>query len=230
MLNNIYKKYIKRTLDLSLCTGAAIVLSPIYIVSAAAIKASSKGPVLYVSKRAGIDKKPFDFYKFRSMHITNKDKGMFIADGDRLFKVGKIMRRTKIDELPQLLNVIKGDMSIVGPRPMVADNVEQIYGGKYSDIVKVKPGLTSPASLFDYIIGDQYTDDELYKKEVLPIKQEMELYYVHNISFRYDAEIVLRTIKTILQIICKSDSLEMPKEYYEIKGNVDSMLSIGVNE
>lgn len=133
-----------------------IVLSPVFLITAIAIKLSSPGPVFYFSERAGLHKKPFHFYKFRSMHQTNKDKGMFVADADRVFKVGKIIRRLKIDELPQLINVIKGDMSIVGPRPMVASTVERLYSGKYEKVADVRPGLTSAASLYDYTVGDTY--------------------------------------------------------------------------
>lgn len=100
---------------------------------------------------------------------------MFVADADRLFTVGKVIRRLKIDELPQLINVIKGDMSIVGPRPMVASAVDRLYSGKYEKVASIRPGLTSAASLYDYTVGDTYKDNKIYIKEVLPVKLEMEL-------------------------------------------------------
>jgi len=114
----MYKCFLKRLLDIFLCGIAVIVLSPLYLLTAIAIKLSSPGPVFYYSERTGKDHKPFKFYKFRSMHVTNADKGMFVADADRVFAVGKIIRRLKIDELPQLINVLAGDMSIVGARPL----------------------------------------------------------------------------------------------------------------
>ena len=141
---------------------------------------------LDISDRAGINGKPFRFYKFRSMHVTNHDRGMFQADPERLFPVGKLIRRLKIDELPQLLNVIKGDMSIVGPRPMTLEGVDRFYIGRYEIVRSVKPGLTSAASLFDYTVGENYYDESAYEAVVLPIKKEMEYYYVMNRSFKYD--------------------------------------------
>ena len=197
-----YQKYIKRFFDIVLCAIALLILSPVFLVTAVAIKISSPGPVLYYSERAGIGKKPFHFYKFRSMHQTKSDKGMFVADADRVFKVGKIIRRLKIDELPQLINVIRGDMSIVGPRPMVASSVGKLYSGKYEKVASVRPGLTSAASLYDYVVGDTYEDNKAYVREVLPVKLELELYYVEHESFAYDAQLVLRTITTIIQVLC----------------------------
>lgn len=210
---SFYSKYVKRFFDIILCLIALIVLSPVFLITTLAIKLSSPGPVFYASKRAGLHKKPFDFYKFRSMHQTNKDKGMFVADEDRVFKVGKIIRRLKIDELPQLINVVKGDMSIVGPRPMVATSVNELYCGKYEKITDVRPGLTSAASLYDYTVGDTYTDDNAYIREVLPVKLEMELYYVEHESLFYDVKLVWRTIITIVQVLFKKKNFKAQKEY-----------------
>ena len=120
--------FIKRILDVVLCLLALVLIWPIYLLVAIGVKLSSKGPVFYYSIRAGKDKRPFKFYKFRSMHLlSGEDKGYFIADANRLFWFGKLIRRLKLDELPQLLNVIKGDMSIVGPRPMETKSVDRIY-------------------------------------------------------------------------------------------------------
>lgn len=209
---NFYQKYVKRFFDIVLCSFALIVLSPIFIIMAIAIKLSSPGPVFYFSERAGLHKKPFHFYKFRSMHQTKQDKGLFVADADRVFRVGKIIRRLKIDELPQLINVIKGDMSIVGPRPMVASAVERLYTGRFEMVASVRPGLTSAASLYDYTVGDTYKDDNAYKREVLPIKLEMERYYVEHESFLYDCQLVWRTIVTIVQVLIgKKDFKPQPE-------------------
>ncbi len=168
--------------------------------------------------RAGLHKKPFKFFKFRSMHPPKgKKKDMFTADPDRLFAFGKLIRRLKIDELPQLNNVIKGDMSIVGARPMTAKYVEKIYCGEYEKVTSVKPGLTSAASLFDYTVGDTYSDNEAYKREVLPIKLELEKYYVEHESFAYDAQLVWRTIVTILQVLTGRKTFRPQPELAKIK-------------
>ena len=216
----MYEKYIKRFFDIVLCSLGFIVLSPIFLVSAAAIKLSSPGPVFYYSDRVGKNRKPFHFYKFRSMHVTNEDKHLCVGDADRIFPYGKIMRRLKIDELPQLLNVILGDMSIVGPRPMMTHSVDKFYSGKYAEVLTIKPGLTSAASLYDYIVGDTYQDDAAYRREVVPIKQEMELMYVRRQSFLYDCELVIRTITTIIQVFFGKKNYKECPEYREAAENL----------
>ena len=213
----MYEKVIKRILDIVLCSLALIVLSPLFLLTAAAIKISSPGPVFYYSDRTGKDHRRFHFYKFRSMHVTDADKGLFVADEDRLFTVGKIIRRLKIDELPQLVNVIKGDMSIVGPRPMPWNSVDSIYGGVYRKVLAVRPGLTSAASLYDYTVGDTYTDDKAYQREVLPVKQKLELLYVEKQSFAYDCSLVWRTVKTILQVLAGKQVFDDQTELSEIE-------------
>jgi len=215
-------KAVKRILDVVLCAFAVIALSPVYLLTALGIEVSSPGTVLYHSMRAGLNKKPFKFYKFRSMHPPKgKKKDMCVADTDRLFPFGKLIRRLKIDELPQLFNVIKGDMSIVGPRPMTVAHVNDLYAGKYEKISSVKPGLTSAASLYDYTVGDTYRDEGAYRKEVLPIKLEMEKMYVERQSFGYDCNLVLRTIVTILQVLCGKKKFKDMPEYLEIKRKAD---------
>jgi lipopolysaccharide/colanic/teichoic acid biosynthesis glycosyltransferase len=216
----MYKRYIKRILDIVLCGIALVVLSPIFLITAIAIKISSSGPVFYHSERTGKNHKKFNFYKFRSMHITNADKHMFIADGDRLFPVGKIIRRLKIDELPQLINVIKGDMSIVGPRPMPYASVDRTYAGKYQRILTVRPGLTSAASLYDYTVGDTYTDNEAYKRDILPKKNALELLYVQKESFSYDTSLVWRTIVTIIAVAIHCKKYPSIPELEGIKNEV----------
>lgn len=213
----MYENVIKRILDIVLCTFALVVLSPIFLITAIAIKLSSPGPVFYYSDRTAKDHRRFHFYKFRSMHVTNADKGLFVADANRLFTIGKIIRRLKIDELPQLLNVIKGDMSIVGPRPMPWDSVDTTYYGKYQKILSVRPGLTSAASLYDYTVGDTYSDNDAYMKEVLPIKLDMEMLYVERQSFGYDCQLVWRTIVTILQVLFGKKEFKEQPELAEVR-------------
>ena len=209
----IYQRYLKRPIDCFLATLALIVLSPVFLITAIAIKLSSPGPVFYFSERAGLHKKPFHFYKFRSMHVTDNDKHMCVADADRVFKVGKIIRRLKIDELPQLINVVKGDMSIVGPRPLMAESVDKFYAGRYASVLDVKPGLTSAASLFDYTVGDTYQDDVAYRQEVVPVKMEMELLYLEKQSFAYDASLIWRTVVTILSVMEGKKNFKEQPEY-----------------
>lgn len=205
-MKKLYSDGIKRFFDIVLCSFALIVLSPVFLIAALGIKLSSPGPVFYYSKRAGRNAKPFHFYKFRSMHQTDHNKHLCVADADRLFTWGRIMRRAKIDELPQLLNIIKGDMSIVGPRPMTLESA--MYTGPFEEVRGTRPGLTSPASLYDYIVGDTYTDNDKYKAEVYPVKQKLELYYVRHESFGYDVSLVWRTMVTVVQVVLGKKSFK----------------------
>ena len=212
----MYEKYVKRLLDIVLCSIALIILSPLYIITAIAIKLSSEGSIFYYSDRAGKDKTPFHFYKFRSMHMVGgkyKQKDLYTADSERLFTVGRIIRKLKIDELPQLINVIKGDMSIVGPRPMPMSSVDHQYCGKYADILSVRPGLTSAASLYDYTIGEKYAnDEETYRRIIVPKKLELELLYIKKQCLIYDISLVLRTITTIIFVFLgKKTWIEQPE-------------------
>lgn len=215
----MYLRCIKRILDIFLCSIAMIVLSPVYLITAVGIKLSSKGPILYHSDRAGKNKEPFHFYKFRSMHVT-EDKHMFVADQERVFPFGRFIRRLKIDELPQLINVIQGKMSVVGPRPMTIAGVQELYSGRYEIVSSIKPGLTSAASLYDYIVGDTYTDDQAYQREVLPVKLEMELLYVERQSFSYDVKLVLETMYCIAAKMFGKEQFKSMSEYNAIR---DSM-------
>jgi len=197
--NRIYPDIIKRFFDIVLCSAAVLVLSPFFLIAAVGIKVSSPGPVFYRSQRKGKNGIPFDFYKFRSMHETENNKHLCVADEERLFPFGRFIRKVKIDELPQLLNIIKGDMSIVGPRPMTLRS--QMYTGRFEEVQSTRPGLTSPASLYDYIIGDIYKDNDLYKKEVYPVKQRLELYYVRHESIPYDIGLILRTVRLVCCVV-----------------------------
>lgn len=206
----MYQNIIKRFFDIVLCSIAMIVLFPIYLIAAIGIKLSSPGSVFYKSDRQGKNGKVFHFFKFRSMHETEHNKHMCVADAERLFPFGKLIRRTKIDELPQLINVIKGDMSIVGPRPMTL--ASKMYEGEFAEVKKTRPGLTSPASLYDYVVGDTYTDNAAYKKEVYPVKQKLELYYVQHECFIYDVQLIFKTVWLIFAVVCgKASAKDIPE-------------------
>ncbi|MBE7022989.1 MAG: sugar transferase [Clostridia bacterium] len=196
-------RFLKRLMDIACSSFALLVLSPLLIASAIIIKLSSKGPVFYKASRAGIDGKPFYMYKFRSMHIEkNAVEKSFIADSDRIFAFGGFMRKSKIDELPQLINILKGDMSIVGPRPASTANVDELYVGEYKNIQRVKPGLTSYASLFDYKFGELFiSDNDRYIREILPVRLDLELYYTRVWNIFKDIGLIANTVVVILQIV-----------------------------
>lgn len=215
---------IKRVFDILCSVVLLIIVGITFPFVALGIKISSPGPILYVSTRIGKNGVPFKFYKYRSMHIDDgKNKGI-VAEQKRVFTVGKILRRTKIDELPQAFNVLKGDLSVVGPRPMLTTNASRIYGGRYAPVQSVRPGLTSYASLFDYTHGDACVGDrELYNREILPIKREMELYYVQHAGIVTDLKIVFRTVGIILSVIFGKKEFKYPREYYIAKEALESL-------
>lgn len=206
-------KCVKRSLDLVLSILAIIFLFPVCLICAIGIKVSSKGTVLYKARRVGVDRTPFTMYKFRTMHEEdNAQENSFIADESRMFPFGELMRKSKLDELMQLFNIVKSDMSIVGPRPASVESVDKIYGEEYQRIFSVKPGLTSLASIFDYKHGELFiNDNDKYIKEILPIKLELELAYVEQQSFRLDVQIVVETIITIIAILCGKQKFKYTK-------------------
>lgn len=198
----MYKNYLKRIFDLFSSIIGIILLIPIIVPIIILIKFSSKGPLFFVQKRVGKNFKEFNLYKFRSMVVDAPNLGPSVTAGDdpRITRVGKIIRRTKIDELPQLFNVIKGDMSLVGPRPEVIKFVNK-KKEDYTIVLSVLPGITDNAAI-EYVneekIMEQYEDkEEAYVNLVLPEKIILYKYYVNNISFINDIKLILKTLKVI---------------------------------
>lgn len=204
---------LKRFFDIIFSVSFLTVFSPVYLLAYVGIKCSSSGPVLYKAKRVGYKGKVFDCYKFRSMRVDSGNVRLTTLKNDeRIFPFGKFIRKTKIDEMPQMLNILKGDMSVVGPRPEDTVNADKLYTGENRCILSVYPGLTSPASLFDYTHGELYEDEADYEKEILPKKIELEKYYVKNHSFGYDISLILRTASVIFQKTLGRTNFPMPKE------------------
>lgn len=220
-------KILKRLFDVLFGCLLMLVVIITYPFVALGIKLSSPGPVMYVSTRIGRDGKPFKFYKYRSMHIDDgRYKGMS-EEQKRVFTVGKILRRTKIDELPQAINVLRGDISVVGPRPMLTANVSKMYGGRYQLVLTVAPGLTSYASLFDYTHGDVFVDNrEAYLSTIVPVKREMELYYVENKGLWTDIKLIFRTAAIIIAVVFGKKKFDYPKEYYIVKKRLEQLKAV----
>ena len=200
--------FFKRVFDLFCSTLAIIVLSPFLIAIAIGIKLSSKGPVFYTTERVGKNKKPFTVYKFRSMHIYDPAKdsagneGTYFANTNRIFKLGGFLRASKMDELPQLINIFMGQMSVVGPRPVPQVAAQNNYSGENACILSVKPGLACLDSLFDYAHGELFEDDiEKYRKEIVPVRNDLAKLYVERQSFALDIYCILRTVQLIFEII-----------------------------
>ena len=196
----MYKKFGKRLFDIISSFIGLILLSPLFIIISILIKLDSKGNIFYTQKRITKDFKPFKLFKFRSMKQNSTGLSITSKDDNRITKIGKFIRKTKIDELPQLLNVLIGDMSFVGPRPEVAKYVE-IKRDEYYKVLSVKAGITDNSAIEfrdEEGILSQYEDKEkAYIDIILPQKIELYNKYIDNLSFKNDIILILKTIKVL---------------------------------
>lgn len=192
----MYKHFLKRVIDFLLAFLGVLLSSPIWLITIISILINDFGPIFYYSTRIGKNNKEFKMIKFRSMRVVeDDDESSLRPDQDRIFFVGKIIRKLKIDELPQLLNILAGHMAIIGPRPVAKHQMDIFRVGKYDECKVVRPGLTGPAALYDYIYGDQFEDSDLdkYTEEVLPTRRELELVYVKKYGFWFDTNMFFDT-------------------------------------
>lgn len=195
----------KRLFDITTSCIGLLFLLPLFFAIAIFVKLDSPGPVFFKQKRIGKNFKPFLLYKFRSMQIDASKKGPNItAGGDpRITKIGRFLRKTKIDELPQLFNVLKGDMSVVGPRPEVERYVE-LFRNDYERVLTVKPGITDYATIEfrdEEGVLKKYGDPETgYIKEVLPLKVELYKKYLRDKSLFTDLKLIFLTFWKIIRV------------------------------
>lgn len=206
----------KRSLDIVLSAAALIVLLPVLLAAAVAVRLSSEGPVFYRAKRVGVGGRPFTMLKFRTMHVNHGGHVITAQNDPRVFPVGAVLRKTKIDELPQLLNVLFGQMSIVGPRPEDPKIVDEHYTDLQRETLNVRPGLSSPGSLYYYAFGEQLLDtddpERAYVERLLSVKLALDLVYVREASLAYDVNVILRTIVVLVQIVLGKDDFPEPPE------------------
>ena len=196
----------KRAFDILVSSVGLIAASPILLLCALAIKLDSKGPVFYRGKRIGRDGKPFSIYKFRSMVANAENLGASStgASDVRITRVGRYIRKYKLDELSQLINVLQGDMSIVGPRPQVQWAVDR-FNEEEKKVLRLRPGLTDWASIRfhneeEIIAKSGYSNaDEAYMKLIHPDKMRLQLKYLRERSFLTDLRIILDTAGTLLR-------------------------------
>lgn len=191
-----------RAFDVGFALAGLTATAPILPVLALAVRLGSPGPVLYRATRVGRDGVPFQLYKFRTMVVdaANQGPGITGRDDPRVTRVGRIMRRAKLDELPQLYNVLRGDMAVVGPRPEDPLYVA-IYTDEQREMLAVRPGLTSLAVLAyanesETLGGGEPTED-LYVREVMPAKLALDLEYVRTRTLWLDLRIVFRTARAV---------------------------------
>ena len=194
----------KKIFDIMVSLFVLLLFSPLLFFIAVLIKVTSPGNVFYRGVRTGKDNINFNIYKFRTM-IVDADKigGDSTALNDaRLTRIGRFLRKYKIDELPQFINVLKGEMSLVGPRPQVS-KYTNLYSGDLKLILKVKPGITDLASLYfldmDKVLGDGNVDKK-YAMEIEPIKNILRLRYVKQQSFFLDIRILIETFFSLIGI------------------------------
>ncbi len=194
----------KRAFDLFFATAGLIVLSPFLLVIAAWVRADSRGPALFRQERVGRHGRPFTMLKFRTMRTEPAASGrlLTLSNDTRITRAGRFLRRTKLDELPQLLNVVRGEMSLVGPRPEVARYVALYPPTTRTTVLSVRPGITDDAALAfrdeSALLGS--TDaEEVYVSTILPRKLELYERYVAEQSLRNDLRLILRTIGTLVR-------------------------------
>lgn len=203
--DGIYNRFVKRILDFILALIFAVVLAPIYLILALAVVIDTGFPVFYRAERGGYRDKSFRIFKFRSM-VKNADQiggGTTALNDSRITKVGNVLRKTKLDELPQLFNIIKGDMSFIGPRPELLRYTAQ-YEGEELLIHRVRPGITDYSSIefinLDEIVGG-VNADEMYEKYVLKRKNELRVKYAKTVSFGTDTKLLFITVWNVLKKI-----------------------------
>jgi lipopolysaccharide/colanic/teichoic acid biosynthesis glycosyltransferase len=187
----------KRLMDLFLASFALVATSPIWLAAALTVRVTSGGPVLYAGERVGKDGRLFRMYKFRTMRRDADRMGSAVtgAGDPRVTAVGRVLRATKLDELPQLLNVLRGEMSLVGPRPEAPTYVAE-YDERQRRVLRVRPGITGPTQLLyrhEEAMLDGLHIDELYRTELLPRKLESDLWYLEHQSMRLDLRVLART-------------------------------------
>ncbi len=197
-----YYPAMKRFTDIFLSCFALFYLFPFMVITAILIKLDSKGPVFFIQKRIGKDMKPFWLIKFRTMATIPEKEAKEFEPGDksRITKIGRILRKTKIDELPELINILKGDMSIIGPRPEVETYVNFFYDD-FKEIMKIRPGLSDRASVKyrdeEKILALAHDPENYYLEKILPDKIRLAKEYVSDITFQKDISIIIETLKSL---------------------------------
>jgi len=198
----LYASAGKRLLDVCIAAGGLVLLSPLFLLVGLLGTLVSPGPVLYFQERVGKDGRVFRIAKFRTMRAaTERDgPGITVAGDSRVTAFGRILRSLKIDELPQLWNVLKGEMSVVGPRPEVPQYVKA-YTSEQKQVLSVRPGITDPSSIAyrreEELLAGQADPQRYYREVILPDKLSLSLEYIRRISFRNDLALLVQTAISI---------------------------------
>ena len=212
----------RRLVDSFLALLLVCATSPLFVLAAFGIWLSSSGPILFRAPRIGLGGEPFTLHKFRTMSMHPPGSGPAITgrNDPRVFPFGAWLRRTKIDELPQLFDVLRGKMAIVGPRPEDPEIVARYYNERQKQTLSVRPGMTSLGALFNYTHAGDYLGEDVerdYIRKLLPVKLELELVYVQNRGCTYDIRIMLRTVATIARVLAGQQRFPEPPELYRLR-------------
>lgn len=222
---------LKRIFDILVSFLGIIFFLPLMVVVGIIIKFTSKGPILFRQKRLTLGVKEFTIYKFRSMRTDFDKNGVGIQVGGNssaITPIGKVLRKTKIDELPQLFNILKGDMSFIGPRPELPRRLKY-YSNRDKEIFKVRSGISSPASIVfsdeEYLMDQVKDREKFYIEQIMPYKIDLNIYYVETRSFFKDIYLI---IATFLKILNKIRNEEIVKDRNLLKKKEKIVRRIGV--
>jgi lipopolysaccharide/colanic/teichoic acid biosynthesis glycosyltransferase len=193
----------KRVFDIMVSAAGLLILSPFLLLIALIIRLDSPGPALFRGRRVGLNGVGFKLLKFRTM-VEGADKmgpGITTGDDQRITRVGRFLRRTKLDELPQLINILRGEMSLVGPRPE-APHYVALYTPEQRRVLRVRPGITSPASIHfrdenSLLSGPDW--ETHYIEEIIPAKLEIDLQYIQDANFWLDLRILFETLYALIR-------------------------------
>lgn len=207
----------KRLFDMVASLIGLIIFAPIMLIVAIVVKATSPGPILFSQKRLTKGMREFNIYKFRSMvsnEFREKNTVQIKGSSSEITSIGKFMRKTKLDELPQLWNILKGDMSFIGPRPELPRRLKY-YNERQKQIFSVRSGISSPASIVfsdeEYLMNQVKDPEKFYIKEIMPYKIELNLYYIEHQSFFYDIWLIVATLLKILNKVKNEDVVKDTK-------------------
>lgn len=204
-----YEKYIKRPQDFICALLAVIVLSPVMLLTALLVRVKLGSPVIFKQKRPGLDGKVFTLYKFRTMTDKKDEKGNLLPDDVRLTTFGKVLRSTSLDELPELINILRGDMSIVGPRPLLVQYLP-LYNAHQARRHEVRPGFTGYAQVNG---RNSITWEDKFDKDV---------YYVDHVSFLMDWRIIFRTVAVVFKRDGITSETAVTMEAFTGNSNMDN--------
>ncbi|MGL5570608.1 sugar transferase [Cetobacterium sp.] len=201
----------KRLFDIVASSIGLIVFAPVMLVVAIIVKVTSPGPILFSQKRLTKGIREFNIYKFRSMvsnELREKNTVQIKGSSSEITPIGKFMRKTKLDELPQFWNILKGDMSFIGPRPELPRRLKY-YDERQKEIFSVRSGISSPASIVfsdeEYLMNQVKDPEKFYIEQIMPYKIELNLYYIKHQNFFYDIWLIIATLLKIVNRVKNED-------------------------